>query len=78
MFLSIFDFRKQKFMIQIFIHKFTSINLLLRQFTSNYRAGKKHFGTLIYPILPKIIINYHILRKTFSNSHPCHYKVFKY
>ncbi len=40
------------------------------QFTSNYRAGKKHF-TLNYQILPKFIKNHHILCKKFYNSHPC-------
>jgi len=45
----------------------------------NYRAAKKHFLqdlTLIYPILPKCIQNYHILRKIFSNPHFC-IKIFK-
>ena len=70
----ILNFRSKSFCANL--RQFTFYNLNLRILTSNYRAGKKHFlqdFTLNYPILPKFIKNYHILRKTFSNSDPCNY-----
>jgi len=78
-FLSFKNFWSKSFYVSL--RQFTFYYLNLRKFTSNHRAGKTHFlhnFTLTYPILPKFIKNYHILRKILSNSHPCTYIHFSF